>query len=252
MKTNTFIKTFIMLLFSFLVVFFLNAYISNQRFSSMYVDENVDAVKTAILESQNQVLNGTPLSNTSLDDLSSETTFIRYQNFTITEEIGPNFINEDDIIDFVIDMDVNTDSIKEGNLTYFIEQVDDIYHINYIYEYEFGDWLIVRTKIQSLTNVDRVLSNLLQEQTLYIVLVVIAISYFISRSISKPLKQINRYAKKVSNLQFDEPLNLKRRDEFREINTSLNEMTFNLQKTYEELESLNQELTSDLDQEKIQ
>ena len=252
MKTNMFIKTFLMLLVSFTLVFFLNAYISNQRFSSMYLEENIEAVKSAILDSQSDIENSAQLDETELNSLSSETTFILYRNYQIEEEIGPNFLDEDDIIDFVIVLYDNDEAIVEDSLTYFVELKDDVYHINYIYEYEFGEWMIVSTKIQSLTNVDQVLTNLFKEQIIYILLTVLVVSVVISLSISRPLKKINKYAKQISNLNFKEPLNLKRNDEFREINTSLNEMTFNLKKTYEELDSMNNQLSTDLDQEKVQ
>ncbi len=252
MKTSMFIKTFLMLLISFSLVFFLNAYISNKRFAPMYIDENVQAIKESIMESSSSILSGEALENTTLINLSSETSFIRYQQFQITEEIGPGFLTEEGILDFVITLYDNEDVIIDGQLSYYVEQVDDIYNINYIYEYEFGDYLIVKTKIQSLTNVDRVLQNINTEQTVYILLIILVLSFIISRSISKPLRKINIHAKNISNLDFTSTLNIKRNDEFKEITSSLNEMTFNLQKAYIDLESMNQQLSTDLDHEKIQ
>ena len=79
MKINLFIKTFLMLLISFSLVFILNIYISNQRFSPLYLDENIKSVKTSILTNTDLIKQGTSLTNTSLMDLSSETSFILYK-----------------------------------------------------------------------------------------------------------------------------------------------------------------------------
>lgn len=252
MKTNIFMKTFIMLLVSFSFVFFLNVYISNRRFPKLYVEENITAVKESILSSSTTIRNGTDLSETDLFDLSSETTFIKLDDFIVTEEIGPGFISETEIIDFVITLQDDTTSLKEGNLVYKVTEEEDIYIINYIYEYEFGDYLIVSTRIQSLTNVDRVLDTIFESQTIYVFIIIVLLSTLISYSISIPLRKITKHAREISNLNFDDELRINRNDEFKDLTTSLNEMTFNLKKAYNDLEELNLKLSDDLDYEKIE
>lgn len=252
MRITIFFKTFIMLLISFSVVFLLSIYISYQQFSPMYIEENIQAVKDSIIVSAPQLASGTLLENTSLDDLSSETTFIRYQNNTITQQIGPNYLAEEDILDFVIGIYDSPETIKEGKLVYYTDIVEDVYTINYIYEFTIGDYLIISTRIQSLTNIDKVLNNINMYQSIALFMVITIISFIISRNISKPLKMINQYAKNISNLQFDESLQIKRKDEFQELVSSLNEMTFNLQKSYMELSSANDRLHNTLEFEKHQ
>jgi len=218
----------------------------------MYIAENIEAVQESILISAPLIESGTLLEDTPLNDLSSETSFIRYQNNAITQEIGPNYLNESDILDFVINVYDNEDTVKDGKLVYYVSVVEDINTINYIYEFDFGDYLIISTRIQSLTNIDKVLYNINLYQSIALILVITLISLFISKNISNPLKLINQYAKDISNLRFDRSLNINRKDEFKELVSSLNEMTFNLQKSYMELSSANDRLHNTIEFEKHQ
>jgi two-component system, OmpR family, sensor histidine kinase VanS len=252
MKISIFIKTFFILLISFSLVFLLSMYISYQRFSPMYIEENIKNVKSSILSSVASIESGSALENTDLQDLSSETSFIRFNNNLIAEEIGPDFLDDSEVLDFVISIYDSPDSIKDGNLTYFVELVEDIYYINYIYQFELGDYLIISTRIQSLQNVDRVLNIININQSIFMMIAITLLSIIISINISRPIKKISLYAKDISQLKFTGKLSIKRRDEFRDLVSSLNEMTFNLKKTYAELNEANQKLTNDIDFEKEQ
>ncbi len=253
MRVNIFMKTFIMLLVTFSIVFLLSIYLAYIQFSPMYIDKNIEAVKEAINSSAAEIEGGAQLEDTDLFILAqSETSFIRFINNVITEELGPEFIDDTEIIDFVIDIYDGETSVSDGNLTYYVNQVDDIYNINYIYEFGYGDYLIVSTKIQSLQNIDKVLTNININQSLFLLGAIVLISVLISVNISKPIKKINKYAKDISNLNFESNLNLKRRDEFKDLISSLNEMTFNLKKSYADLNDANERLNEDIDAEKIQ
>lgn len=252
MKISIFVKTFLWLLISFSLVFLVNMYISYQRFSPMYIEENIENVKSSMLSSVSAIENNQSLEDTDLKDLSSETLFIRFTNNTVVETIGPDYFESSEILDFVINIYDSENSIEDGNLIYHTELINDIYHINYIYQFEQSDYLIISTRIQSLQNVDRVLNNINMTQSIYIMITIILLSMLISVNISRPIKKINLYAKDVSNLKFTKQLTLKRRDEFRELVSSLNEMTFNLKKTYASLNEANQKLAADIDFEKEQ
>jgi two-component system, OmpR family, sensor histidine kinase VanS len=252
MKISIFIKTFFILLISFSLVFLLSMYISYQRFSPMYIEENIKNVKSSILSSVASIESGSALENTDLQDLSSETSFVRFNDNLIAEEIGPDFLDDSEVLDFVISIYDSPDSIKDENLTYFVELVEDIYYINYIYQFELGDYLIISTRIQSLQNVDRVLNIININQSIFMMIAITLLSIIISINISRPIKKISLYAKDISQLKFTGKLSIKRRDEFRDLVSSLNEMTFNLKKTYAELNEANQKLTNDIDFEKEQ
>lgn len=252
MRINIFVKTFIILLVSFSAVFFFSNYITLQRFPDVYIEENVSAIKETIVSETAAIQSGVELNNTDLINLSSETSFIRYQNFVIVESIGPSYVQEADLLTFVLGVYGNEDKVVEGNLTYYSYLVDDVYRIDYIYEFEYGDYLIISTRFQSLTNVDRVLSSLNLYESIAQVIVITLLSAIISFNISRPLRKINLYAKNISDLHFDTTLKIKRNDEFRDLVGSLNEMTFNLQKTYSELHHANDQLSHQIDFEQQQ
>lgn len=252
MRISIMIKTFLILLCSFSLVFLLSMYLSYSRFSPMYIDENIKNVKSSILESVDEIENGTDLSATTLQNLSSETSFIRFTQNEIKETIGPSFLDETNILDFVIDIYDSSDTVKDGNLVYFVELQGDIYHINYIYQFELSDYLIISTRIQSLQNIDRVLNNINITQSIFMMVAITLLSIIISINIARPIKKISLYAKDISNLKFSSKLTLKRRDEFRDLISSLNEMTFNLKKTYADLHDANAKLAQDIDFEKEQ
>ena len=252
MRISIFVKTFLILLFSFSIVFFLSMYISYSRFSPMYIDENIKTVKNSILESIDEIENDVSLSETILQNLSSETSFIRYKDNQIQESIGPTFLDESSILDFVIAIYDSNDSIKDGKLMYDVSLVGDIYQVSYIYQFALGDYLIISTRIQSLQNIDRVLNNINIAQSIFMMIAITLLSIIISINIASPIKKISLYAKDISNLNFTSKLNLRRRDEFRDLISSLNEMTFNLKKTYAELREANEKLTHDIDFEKEQ
>jgi len=137
-------------------------------------------------------------------------------------------------------------------LSYTIQIVDDLHHISYIYRYGNSDYLLVLTKIQSLRNIDRVLNDITMTQGIVLFVLIAIMSYFLSKHVTSPIKRINRYAKAIANLDFATTLRLERKDEFRELVGSLNEMAFNLQKSYSELDAANRQLTHDIEFEKQQ
>ncbi len=218
----------------------------------MYVDKNIEAVKESILLSVPMLESGSNLEDTPLDDLSSETTFIRVVDNVVTERIGPENLTDSQIIQLVIGIYDSEDIVVEGDLIYHIGLVDDIYQISYIYKFSNSDFMLIRTRIQSLTNVDIVMTELGQRSLVYLFLTIALISVAISFNIARPIKKINKYAKKISSLDFTSTLRLKRQDEFQELISSLNEMTFNLKKSYAELNEANMKLSKDIDFEKNQ
>ena len=140
----------------------------------------------------------------------------------------PVLLVESQVVSFVINIYDDEASVKEGRLIYNTALVDDIYQINYIYQFELGSYLIIRTNVQSLRNIDKVLNAISLTESIYMLIAISLLSVLISIGITRPLKQISVYAKDISNLNFKAPLKLKRNDEFRDLVTSLNEMTFNL------------------------
>lgn len=83
-----------------------------------------------------------------------------------------------------------------------------------------------------------------------IVVIAVTISFFYSIIISKPLIEINRKAKKMSNLDFSERFYPKGRDEIGELSNSLNILCDNLYENISMLEDANAKLRNDIDKER--
>ncbi|MGL4107312.1 sensor histidine kinase [Clostridium sp. LP20] len=85
---------------------------------------------------------------------------------------------------------------------------------------------------------------------LAIVVIALTISYFYSMIISKPLIEITKKAKKMSNLNFTEKFYPKGNDEIAQLSKSLNIMSENLYAGIKNLESANFKLQQDIDNER--
>lgn len=252
MKISIFVKTFLTLLFSFSVLFIASTFYFYTRFSNRYIEENISAVKNAIIDSANDLSDSTDLNDTLLVEISSETQFVRFKNNQVDSMIGPNILTEDQILDFVISIYDDKDLITEGDLSYTITLEADIYKVSYIYRFGSSDYLLILTKIQSLRNIDKVLDDITFTQAVFLLITITLISLIISHNISHPIKRINNYAKSIAKLDFSSSLVMERKDEFNELISSLNEMAFNLQKSYTELNTANKQLAKDIEFEKIQ
>jgi len=252
MRISIMLKTFLTMLISFSLLFLIGLFITYQRFSQLYVDQNIEAVKDAIVTSAPLIQGGLSLDETPLKDMSSETTFIRIEGYSITQNIGPETMTDSQIIEYVVDIYDSPDVITEGELLYSINQIDDVYQISYLYKFATNDYMLIIPKIQSLRNVDSVLLKLGTNASIYLVITIAILSVLLAWNIARPIRKINTYAKKVSTLDFSTTLKLKRRDEFKELVSSLNEMTFNIQKSYSELNEANNRLAKDIDFEKNQ
>lgn len=252
MRLSILFKTLLTLLISFSLLFFLGLFWFYRSFSSLYVEKNIEAVKESIINSIPFIESGSSLDETALDDFSSETTFIRVIDNVIIERIGPENLSDSEIIQLVIGIYDSDETIVEENLIYHVELVEDIYQVNYIYKFSNSDFMLIRTRIQSLTNVDIVMTELGQQSIAFLIITIALLSVLISYNIARPIKKINKYAKKISALDFSSTLRLNRKDEFQELITSLNEMTYNLKKSYAELNEANMKLSKDIDFEKNQ
>lgn len=74
--------------------------------------------------------------------------------------------------------------------------------------------------------------------------------YFLSRHFSKPITELKSSAERIANLEFDEPLTAKTKDEIGELTISLNKMAGELQSTIKALRYTNGQLSRELSKEK--
>jgi two-component system sensor histidine kinase VanS len=252
MKISIFLKTFFIILFSFLVLFLGSTYYFYNEFPDKYVEENISAVKNAIINSVDDLNQDMSLASTLIKEATSETQYIRLSNNQIVDQIGPAILQEDEIVYFVVNIYSNDELIVEGKLSYIIEINYDIYTISYLYRIDTSDYLLVITKIQSISNIDKVLNEITYAQGIFIFIAALVLSLLISSSFTRPINKINKYAKSIAKLDFSKKLIINRKDELEELTKSLNEMAFNLNKSYSELNTANNKLKGDIDFDKQQ
>ena len=85
---------------------------------------------------------------------------------------------------------------------------------------------------------------------LAIIIIAFTISSFYSILISRPLIKINKVAKKMSHLDFDNIIEIHGEDEIGELSNSLNLMNRNLKEAFQELEKINSKLTEEIEMER--
>lgn len=100
-------------------------------------------------------------------------------------------------------------------------------------------------EIESLDNIFVVLNPYYMAMYGIFLGLIIIISYFYSRWISKPLLQLNETAKSIAALDFSKSALAKSKDELGELAESLNEMSANLEKTIVALTKSNNQLADE-------
>lgn len=244
MKIGLFWKTFLLLIMAFSLLFFAGFWYLRENFADRYVKRNIEAVKTAILDFALE--DGTFAESPLIEGVSSETQFLRLQNNVVVDRYGTTALGDAEILPFVIALYDNDQRIVEGSLVYVVTLVQDVTQVSYLYRFGASDYLLVLTRIQSLQNIDAVLSEVAIAVSIVVFVMIFLLSFFISRHISSPIRKLAQYAKRISKLQFDETLILKRSDEFRDLIGSLNEMAFYLRTSFLELEHANLRLKDDI------
>lgn len=96
--------------------------------------------------------------------------------------------------------------------------------------------------------------TILEDYYIYVLgaafILVIIISVLFSVIVSKPLLQVNEYAKRMANLEFDTVIPINSDDEIGSLSVSLNTMQSNLQHTLTELKIANEKLMVDIEKER--
>lgn len=83
-----------------------------------------------------------------------------------------------------------------------------------------------------------------------IIVIAFTISSFYAILISKPLIKINKVAKKMAKLDFDNVIEINGEDEIGELSNSLNLMNKNLKESFKKLEKMNSQLTEEIEMER--
>lgn len=85
----------------------------------------------------------------------------------------------------------------------------------------------------------------------FVVALICAIDFWMSRFITKPISELNDAARNMANLDFSHPCKVTGCDEFGELSQSLNAMAESLQRAFGKLEHVNRKLEQDVEQKKL-
>ena len=83
-----------------------------------------------------------------------------------------------------------------------------------------------------------------------IIIIAFTMSSFYAILISRPLIKINKVAKNMANLDFDNIIEINGEDEIGELSNSLNLMNKNLKESFDKLERMNSQLTEEIEMER--
>lgn len=96
--------------------------------------------------------------------------------------------------------------------------------------------------------------NILSDYHVYILLLsfvlIIFLSYFYSMTLMKPIIEINNKAQKMAELNFEEKIDVTRKDELGSLSESLNTLSTNLSTSMEKLQDANVQLTKEIEKER--
>ncbi|MBX9139057.1 MULTISPECIES: cell wall metabolism sensor histidine kinase WalK [unclassified Clostridium] len=131
---------------------------------------------------------------------------------------------------------------KNGSLNIdeavYIKSLDKIYH------------MIVHFPISPENEAEDSIVLFFPFAIIAIIVIAFTISSFYAILISKPLIKINKVAKKMAKLDFDNVIEINGEDEIGELSNSLNLMNKNLKESFKKLEKMNSQLTEEIEMER--
>ncbi|KEH96788.1 HAMP domain-containing sensor histidine kinase [Clostridium massiliodielmoense] len=110
--------------------------------------------------------------------------------------------------------------------------------------------LYIHAPLQPISEASKVLIMLVPYIGFVVVLISVIGAFIYSKFVSKPLLSINRVAKKMANLDFNEKCYVKGEDEIGELSKSLNDLSYNLKLSMESLKNANEKLLDDIAKER--
>ena len=147
----------------------------------------------------------------------------------------------------------NKDFYVEENEHYTIKSVQDTATgINYILlagELDNGYLLYIRMPIPSIRESVRISNRFLYAMAIFVIIIGGVVVSYISKRFTRPIKELNDIARKMSNLDFSHrytPTN--QEDEIDELGKSINSMSTKLETTITQLKATNRELERDIEQ----
>ena len=147
----------------------------------------------------------------------------------------------------------NKDFYIKENEDYTIKSVQDTgTRINYILlsgKLKNGYLLYIRMPIPSIRESVKISNRFLYTIAIFVIIIGGVVVSYVSKRFTKPIKELNNIARKMSNLDFSHKYQeTNQGDEIDELGKSINSMSTKLETTITQLKSTNRELERDIEQ----
>lgn len=145
---------------------------------------------------------------------------------------------------------ISWDEQPDGSV--FITMKDPRFAIETLrYQYELNDLMVsIWIPMTAITESAEISNRFTLIVALITVLITAAWALFISGRFTKPIKEINRLTKEMSNLNFSQKLKSGGKDEIGQLSESINHLSERLASAINELDSKNRQLENDIDRER--
>lgn len=147
--------------------------------------------------------------------------------------------------------DAETDKLVDSSDRYKIYRSSDRYtsseNYDLIGKLDNGVYCFIRANYDTIAETAAVSNNFFAYVGVGVILVEALFIFLISKTFTRPLKDMNEVAKRMASLDFDAKASVDTGNEFGELAGSLNELSERLEKTILELKTANNELRTDLD-----
>ena len=140
--------------------------------------------------------------------------------------------------------DIDTDKFVYNLINKNIDKAVYIKKLNDVYN------MIVHFPVKPQEEATDSIELFLPFAILSIIIISFAISSLYSILISGPLIKLNKVAKRMANLDFNNTIEINGKDEIGELSNSLNLMNKNLKEAFEQLEKINFKLTKEIEMER--
>lgn len=150
---------------------------------------------------------------------------------------------------------INTDYIQNrlsGDTTYFTEVIRDNRirsdFVTLFGELENDNLVFIRTPIESIKESVSVTNRFLTTIGIIAICCSSLLSFLISKSFTRPIKELNNIAKNISELDFSKSYKVTTEDEIGMLGKSINTLSKSLENKIQELSDINLELEKDIEE----
>ncbi|MEH6939595.1 histidine kinase dimerization/phospho-acceptor domain-containing protein, partial [Bacillus sp. JJ664] len=151
--------------------------------------------------------------------------------------------------------DFSNYTVKDYPLTFnYLDKANGLDNKVLIYplktEQGYNEVIFAMTSLQPVNEAMYVLKDFYLYAFMVGLLLIIVVSFYYSKVITKPLLKLNVVTNQLAKLNFNEKINIQSEDEIGELSKSINTLSENLASTIDNLQQANERLIKDIEKEK--